>query len=107
MEKKTKFRKTVMKYAWQILKATGQAWRTCMIKAWRLYRLAKAMREGVVTFCYAKVDGTIRNAVGTLKNVPSGATFGGKRITKPSYKTMRYFDLEKNGFRSFKIENLV
>ena len=34
-----------MKYAWQLFKATQQAWRICMIKAWQLYRLAKAMRK--------------------------------------------------------------
>lgn len=78
-----------------------------MIKAWQLYRLAKAMREGVATFYYIKTDGTIRKASGTLKNVPVGATFGGKKVTKPSYKTMGYFDTEKNAFRCFKVENLI
>ncbi len=107
MEKKNNFRVRVMKYAWQLWKATKQAWRICMIKAWQLYRLAKAMREGVVTFYYTKADGTIRKASGTLKNVPAGATLGGKRVTKPSYKTMAYFDTEKNAFRCFKVENLI
>ncbi len=107
MEKKNNFRVRVMKYAWQLWKATKQTWRTCMIKAWQLYHLAKAMREGDVTFYYTKSDGSIRKAVGTLKNVPAGATLGGKRVTKPSYKTMAYFDIEKNAFRSFKVENLI
>ena len=44
---------------------------------------------------------------GTLRNVPAGATLGGKRVTKPSYRTMAYFDTEKNGFRCFKVENLI
>ncbi len=78
-----------------------------MIKAWQLYRLAKAMRDGAVTFYYIKSDGTIRKAVGTLKNIPAGATLGGKRQTKPSYKTMSYFDMEKHSFRCFRIENLI
>ena len=34
-------------------------------------------------------------------------TLGGKKVTKPSYKTMAYFDTEKNSFRCFKIENLI
>ncbi len=101
------FRVRVMKYAWQLFRATGNAWRLCMLKAWELYRLAKAMREGVVTFSYSKMDGTIRKAVGTLINVPAGATLGGKKVTKPSYKTMTYYDIEKNGFRCFRIENLI
>ncbi|MBD5199397.1 MAG: DUF2693 domain-containing protein [Bacteroidales bacterium] len=107
MEKKTNFRARVMKYAWQLWKATKQTWRTCMLKAWQLYRLAKAMREGIVAFSYRKADGSIREAHGTLKNIPAGATFGGKRVTKPSYKTLAYFDTDKQAFRCFKIENLV
>ena len=107
MKTGTNFRVRVMKYAWQLWKATGQAWRICMIKAWQLYRLAKSMRERVVTFYYTKSDGSIRKAEGTLKNLPAGITFGGKRITKQSYKTMAYFDVRKNGFRCFKIENLI
>lgn len=107
MEKKINFRARVMKYAWQLWHATRQQWRICMIKAWQLYRLAKAMREGVVTFYYQKADGSIRKAVGTLKNLPAGATLCGKKMTKPSYKTMAYFDTEKRSFRCFKIENLI
>lgn len=107
MEKKINFRARVMKYAWQLWRATKQQWRICMIKAWQLYRLAKAMREGVVTFYNQKADGSIRKAMGTLKNLPAGATLGGKKVTKPSYKTMAYFDTEKNSFRCFKIENLI
>lgn len=107
MEKKNNFRARVMKYAWQLWRNTKQQWRVCMIKAWQLYRLAKAMREGVVKFYYEKADGTIRKAMGTLKNMPVGATLGGKKMTKPSYKTMAYFDTEKKAFRCFKIENLI
>lgn len=107
MEKKTNFRVRVMKYAWQLWKSTKQMWRICMIKAWQLYRIAKAMRGGTVSFYYAKADGSIRKAIGTLNNVPAGATLGGKKVTKPSYKTMTYFDVEKKAFRCFKIENLI
>lgn len=78
-----------------------------MLKAWQLYRLAKAMREGLVEFFYRKADGTIRKAVGTLKDLQVGATLGGKKLTKPSYKTFAYFDTEKNSFRCFKVENLI
>ncbi len=107
MEKKVNFRVRVMKYAWQLWRATKQLWRECMIKAWQLYRLAKAMRSGVVAFYYRKTDGTIRKALGTLMSIPAGATLGGKKVTKPSYRTMAYFDTEKNAFRCFKVENLI
>lgn len=107
MEKKSNFRMRVMKYAWQLWKTTRQTWQLCMIKAWQLYRLAKAMRNGVVSFYYSKSDGTIRKASGTLRNITAGATLGGKKMTKPSYKTMAYFDTEKMSFRCFKVENLI
>lgn len=107
MERKSNFRVRVMKYAWRLWNVTGQAWRVCMIKAWQLYRLAKAMRGGVVTFYYSKADGSVRKASGTLMDVPAGATLGGKRMTKPSYKTMTYFDTERRAFRCFKVENLI
>ncbi len=107
MATKNNFRARVMKYAWQIWKATKCKWRDCMLKAWQLYRLAKSMRDGVVEFYYFKANGTLRKALGTLKNVPAGVSLGAKRITKPSYKTMSYFDVEKQAFRCFKTENLI
>lgn len=104
---KINFRSRVMKYAHQLAKSTGNAWKICMLKAWELYRLAKKMRQGVVKFAFEKVDGTIRYAKGTLANMPIGISFNGKRLTKPSYKTFAYFDVDKNEMRCFKIENLV
>lgn len=107
METRTNFRVRVMKYAHQLLKATGKSWRYCMFKAWELYRLAKKMRTETVRFAYEKTDGSIRYAEGTLMNLPAGATVRGKRITKPSYKTFAYFDARKNEMRCFRIENLI
>lgn len=101
------FRVRVMKYAWQLFKTTRQAWRVCMIKAWQLYRLAKKMMCGTVTFYYTKTDGSIRKANGTLRNIPFNIAIGGNKMTKPSYKTMRYFDTDKHQFRCFRIENLL
>lgn len=107
MERKKNFRVRVMKYAWQLWRTTGSVWRLCMIKAWQLYRLAVAMRQRTVSFYYTKADGTIRKASGTLANLVSGISLGGKRITKPSYKTMTYFDTERKAFRCFRIENFI
>lgn len=104
---KINFRSRVMKYAHQLAKSTGKSWKICMLKAWELYRLAKKMRQGVVKFAFEKVDGTIRYANGTLMNIPSGISVNGKKVTKPSYKTFAYFDVDKSEMRCFKIENLV
>ena len=107
MEKKTTFRSRVCKYAYQIWLNTKASWSECMKRAWALYRLAKAMRAGTISFTYRKSDGTLRRASGTLRDLPAGVTFNGKKMTKPSYKTLAYWDTEKNSFRCFRVENLV
>lgn len=97
------FRVRVMKYAWQLWRATKASWRECMLKAWQLYRLTKQMREGMVRFVYRKTNGEIRHAVGTLVGFPTQ----GRRITKPSYKTITYWDVTRGAFRCFRTENLM
>lgn len=108
MEVKSNFRVRVMKYAHYLNKTTNDCWRVCILKAWQLYRLAKRMRTSIVSFYYYKTDGSVRHAKGTLQNVPVGATLkNGKKMTKPSYKTLAYFDVDKQSFRCFKVENLI
>lgn len=101
---KTKDLSTIMCRAWELFRCTGKTFAICLAKAWALYRLAKRMRIGVVTFCYEKTDGTLRKAKGTLKEV---AHLIKGTATAESPKTVRYFDIEAQAFRSFKIENLI
>lgn len=96
------FRSRVMKYAWQIFKATKDMWSSCLRKAWRIWRLIRKMREGAVMFYYYKADGTLRKAIGTLNDLGES-----KKGRKPNYKTVSYFDLSKRAFRCFKVENLL
>lgn len=99
---KTTFRTKVFLQAWELVKATGKAFAICLAKAWNLYRLANRMKKGTVKFAYEKVDGSLRKAVGTLKDlnyIPKGK--------ESSLKTFSYFDIEANGFRSFRINNLI
>lgn len=78
-----------------------------MLKAWELYRLAKKMRDGIVQFVFEKVDGSVRVAHGTLRNLHDGSSVGSKSVSKPIYKTFAYFDTDRNEMRCFKIENLI
>lgn len=109
MQTKSNFRVRVMTMAHNIFKSIDNKlnWSECLKKAWRLYYLAKAMRQGIVHFTYYKVGGQLRQAFGTLCNLPVGVTShrGGKKA--PSYKTMCYFDTDKQQFRSFRVENFV
>ncbi len=94
----------VMRRAWQIARVTGKAFAVALSKLWQLYRLIKQMRAGVVRFAYEKADGTLRKAIGTLKDT----TLLVKGTGRPDDgRTVRYYDVEANGWRSFKVENFV
>lgn len=84
-------------------KATGKRFSVCLARAWQLYRLLKQMQQGEVWFAYEKADGTLRRARGTLQNIEGLI----KGTGKESYKSIRYYDIDAQAFRSFKIENLI
>lgn len=93
----------IMRRAWALMRSTGKAFAVCLSKAWAIYRLIKQMRRGVVAFAYEKTDGTLRRAKGTLQGV--AALIKGTGVKSP--KTVRYYDVEAGGFRSFRTENLI
>ena len=97
------FRTKVFKQAHELMRATGKAFAVCLSKSWALYSLNKRMRREIVTFAYEKADGSLRKAKGTLQDVQNLI----KGTGPENYKTVRYFDVEANGFRSFKVENLI
>lgn len=83
---------------------TNKSFAVCLSKAWALYRLSKTMAvKDEVCFTYEKVDGSLRRAYGTLKNVSQFIKGSGT----PNDKVFRYWDLEAVGFRSFKVAKLV
>ena len=73
-----------------------------------LAELKKKLHEGVVEFTYIKKDGSERKAKGTL-NLEIIEELGGPiptgQITPPAYTT-RYFDIEKEEWRSFLNDSL-
>ena len=81
------FRTKVFKQAHELMRATGKAFAVCLSKAWALYRLTKRMHKEIVT---------LKDVSNLIKGTGS-----------ENYKTVRYFDVEANGFRSFKVENLI
>ena len=98
------FRTKVFKRAYKIMKATGKAFAVCLSKAWALYRLVKKMRlNKEVHFTYEKKDGSLRRAIGTLKNVSQLV----KGTGKSSLGVVHYFDVKAQWFRCFRVENLV
>jgi hypothetical protein len=103
---KTQILSDVMKNAWRFFKMTGARFSECLQRAWRNYRLVKFMLLGIVKFYYQKVDGTMREAYGTLsgKFIPKTA---GENNRKKNDFVRVYFDTEKQEWRSFKKFNLV
>ena len=89
--KTSNFRHKVFCMAYELMKATGKAFAVCLSRAWALYRLTKQMHKGIVSFAYTLKD--IQNLI--------------KGTGSENYKTVRYFDIEANGFRSFKVENFI
>lgn len=98
------FRSKVFKRAYEIMASTGKSFAVCLSKAWTLYRLAKQLSiKDEVCFTYEKVDGSLRRAYGTLKNVAQFVKGNGT----PNDKVFHYWDLEAVAFRCFKVSNLV
>ena len=66
--------------------------------------LIEKLHKGIVSFVYNKKDGDVRHAVGTLYGV--GHTIKGVGQKECSW-TLRYYDVDCKGWRSFIINNLV
>ena len=62
-----------------------------------------ALKNGVVYFEYVKKDGSIREAKGTTNEslIPESTKGESTRKYTPNENVTKYYDLEKNGWRSF------
>jgi hypothetical protein len=68
-----------------------------------------ALHNGIVEFKYTKVNGDERIARGTLQDTVITEDGGSmpKGVMETSDETIRYYDLNSNGWRSFRIENFI
>ena len=74
--------------------------------------LESKMLEQAVKFSYKKKDGTVRQAVGTLRRdlmkLKDGSLWEPKGDPKPeSAEKIDYFDIEAQWWRQFSVQNLV
>ena len=74
-------------------------------KAWKAYRIKKAMRTGTASFTYTKADGTARQATGTTSAELTGYTSKGSTANY-SPVNIRYYDLDKGAFRQFAADRI-
>ena len=88
------------------LTLTGRTFSESLKQSWAIYRLQKQMKTGIVEFRFRKVDGTLRQAFGTLmENVINPLIKGTGKKHSPTLVT--YYDTQKAEFRCFKEENLI
>ena len=103
-EKKTQLSE-IMRTAWQFVKRNGFTISEALRTAWLNAKVRKAMKTGIAKFYFSKVDGSLREAYGTLKETMLPPTLGTGRKANDTLQT--YFDTEKQEYRCFKKANLV
>lgn len=94
----------IMRMAWMFEKRNGFTMAEALKVAWLNAKVTKAMRTGIVQFFFMKVDGTLRQAFGTLDPHRLPETQGSGR--RPADTVQVYYDTEKQEYRSFKKCNL-
>lgn len=104
--KKTDLR-AIMRLAWQFVKRNGFTLSEALKQAWQNFKLKAQLYKGIVKFYYHKVDGTLREAYGTLcpKYMPQQPDSNDRRLKNPTVQV--YYDIEKQEFRCYKVANVV
>ena len=96
----------IMSLAWAMVKRNGYSISEALATAWRNIKLRIAMKSRIVKFYFQKVDGTIREAYGTLAAALIPPTSDGNAHTKND-TVQTYWDSEKMAWRCFKKANLI
>ena len=99
------FLSELMRLAWQFVKRNGFTLSVALKVSWRNAKLKLEMAIRIVKFYFQKVDGTIREAYGTLNSRLVPQTGGDTR--KKNDTVQVYYDTERQEWRSFKKANLV
>ncbi len=104
---KTKdFLHEVMSLAWGFVKRNGLSMSEALKRAWANMKLKMKMKTGIVKFYFQKVDGSAREAWGTLSEKIVPETKGND--TRKKNETIQiFYDTEKSEWRSFKKANLL
>lgn len=96
----------IMTMAWQMVRRNGYTMSEALKVAWANVKLRIAMKSRIVRFYFRKIDGSIREAWGTLSESIVPATNGSSN-RKQNDTVQTYFDTEKQGWRCYKKANLL
>lgn len=96
----------IMTLAWQFVKRNGFTMSEALKAAWANIKLKAAMKNRIIKFYFQKVDGSVREAYGTLKDnlIPAIA---GTDNRKRNDTVQVFYDTEKQEWRCFKKANLI
>lgn len=97
--------KDIMTLAWSFVKRNGFTMAEALKVAWCNFKLKVAMQNRIVKFYFTKVDGSLREAYGTLKENLLPPTQGTGCKANDTLQT--YYDTEKQEWRCFKKANLM
>lgn len=96
---------SIFKTAWTYLKSGLISTMSAALKmAWNRYKLLSKLRTGIAAFTFIKADGTVRDAVGTLKLKTSHTATTEKKV---NLEIVKYFDTMANGWRSLRLDSLI
>lgn len=93
-----------MSLAWQFVNRNGFTLSEALRVAWANVKLKARMQDGIVRFYYRKVDGSIREAYGTLKSELVPDTKGTDRKNNETVQV--YYDTDVQAWRCYKVANL-
>ena len=94
----------IMRLAHQFVRKNGFTMSEALKTAWMNFKLKAAMMKSIVKFYFLKVDGSTREAYGSLKSDIVPETGDGR---KPNPTIQVYYDCEKEAWRCFKRANLI
>lgn len=103
---KTNLLHEVMSLAWQFVKKNGYSMSEALKCAWANMKLKAAMKSQIVKFFFKKIDGSPREAYGTLSDKLMPPTTGTDKRAKNDTVTT-YWDTECESWRCFKKANLI
>jgi hypothetical protein len=96
----------VMLLAWQFVRRNGYTMSEALKCAWANIKLYAKLHTGICKFYFQKVDGTLREAYGTLKESLI-APIQGDDNRKRNDTVQVYYDTEREAYRCFKKANLI
>ena len=95
----------IFKAAWALVRRNGFSLSEALKNAWRNAKLVSRLHAGICHFWFQKVDGSIREAYGTLNERQVPPTAGSDRRRNDTVQV--YFDTEKQEWRCYKKANLL